>query len=177
MSFSFQALQASKRAIESLKKGTLDIAFGAKYDDPEINYFKIFSEQMFVVASMESNYSDKERFDLHAFESETFVTYTHDCGSRQFIEHLFARKGIAPKKVMEMETEKMIASAVSSNLGIALIPAIPEIQYYNLKILPTEEIIMRPIYMMWRNDKDLTPAIKIFIRFIQEENEEILMTK
>ena len=159
---------ATKKAIEDLKKDALDIAFGAKIESPDINYFHIFDEELFLIVSKESTYAGQACFRLEDMKKETLVTYNYNCGTRYFIDKLLRSHQVAPAGFLEVETEKMIASAVSSGLGIALIPKISELQQFHVTLLPLERLVVkRPLYMMWKAEDYPRPAVKNFLSFVK----------
>ena len=166
--FLFSEMLATKKAIEDLKKDALDIAFGAKIESPDINYFHIFDEELFLIVSKESTYAGQTCFRLEDIKKETLVTYNYNCGTRHFIDKLLRSHQVAPAGFLEVETEKMIASAVSSGLGIALIPKISELQQFHVALLPLERLVVkRPLYMMWKAEDYPRPAVKNFISFVK----------
>ena len=87
---------ATKKAIEDLKKDALDIAFGAKIESPDINYFHIFDEELFLIVSKESTYAGQASFRLEDMKKETLVTYNYNCGTRYVIDKLLRSHQVAP---------------------------------------------------------------------------------
>ncbi|WP_434309217.1 LysR substrate-binding domain-containing protein [Hominifimenecus sp. rT4P-3] len=166
--FLFSEMLATKKAIEDLKNDVLDIAFGAKIENPDIDYFHIFDEELFLIVSSESAYAKQKSFHLEDIQKETLITYNYNCGTRYFIDKLFRSHNVAPASLIEVETEKMIASAVSSGLGIGMIPPISGLEQYNVKLLPLDQLtVKRPLYMMWKSEEYPRPAVKNFISFIK----------
>ena len=166
--FTFSELQATKKAIEDIHNGFLDIAFGAKVKNPDIDYYHIYDEELFLIVPKESPYAKEKQFCLENLQKETLITYNYNCGTRNFIDKLLHQYRITPRKFVEVETEKMIASAVSSGLGVAIMPIISELQNYNVSVLTLKELTMiRPLYMMWKKVEYPRPLLKNFINFIK----------
>lgn len=169
--FQFSEMLATKKAVALLDADLIDVAFGAMIDTPSLCSYHICDERVYVIVPQESRYARKDSFSLKSIRCENLVTYNSNCGTRYYIDHLLKEMDIVPQNMVEVETEKMIASAVSSGLGVAIMPLIADIDRYKVKCLPIDDgPFSRPLHMMWKRDKFVRPVLREFLSFVKSQN-------
>lgn len=171
--FQFSEMLATQKAIALLSSDLIDVAFGAMIDTPDLCSYHICDERVYAIVPQESSYAKKDSFSLKNIHCENLVTYNSNCGTRYYIDHLLKELDIVPQNLIEVETEKMIASAVSSGLGVAIMPLIADIDRYKVKCLPIDGgPFSRPLHMMWKRDKFTRPVLREFLSFVKSQNRE-----
>ena len=73
-----------------------------------------------------------------------------------------------------MDTEKVMASAVASGLGVALMPRMTELSIYDVVPLMLENSeLHRPMFMCWPKGEILRPVVKNFRDYIMDRVGEL----
>ncbi|MBQ0026396.1 MAG: LysR family transcriptional regulator [Lachnospiraceae bacterium] len=166
--FIFTETIATKLAVQELRSNNLDLFFGAKLDGLGVDSYFIYDEDLFAIVPPDSAFAKQSVFNLDDLKQTTLVTYNTQCGTRFHVDNLLSDYNVTPAKIIETATEKMMASAVSSNLGVAILPYFREIDYFNVKILPLNASrAKRPIHMMWLPEKYNNPLVRSFISFVK----------
>ena len=170
--FEFSEKQAAN-IITAIEKQTIDLGFGARMDCEQLEYFHIFDEEIVVVVSNHHPLSRRSSIRLEEAVKEPLITYTYNCGTRYWVDNVFRRFGLTPNIIQEVDTEKVMVSAVSSGLGIALMPRISELLLYDVSVLTLENAeLHRPLYMCWPKEDVLRPVVQNFRDFVIQQVKE-----
>ena len=169
------AYTVSNRFIPNMIKGfyenednrTLDLGFGARMDSDQLEYFHIFDEEIVAVVSSRHPLALRGSVKLQDLIREPMVSYTYNCGTRYWIDDVFRRFQLTPNIIQEVDTEKVMASAVASGLGVALMPRMTELSIYDVVPLTLENSeLHRPMFMCWPKGETLRPVVKNFRDYI-----------
>lgn len=159
--------KTAAQIIESFSHRSIDLGFGAKMDTEDLEYFHIFDEEIVAVVSSRHPLARRSSVKLQDLAEEPLITYTQDCGTRQWIERIFESFALPLHIVHEVPTEKMMTSEVAAGLGVAIMPRIPELFIYDVKPLTLENSeLHRPMYMSWPKEEALRPVVKNFRDYI-----------
>lgn len=167
----FQLLQDSTRKIMSqLESGEIDLGFCSPNKPYEnINTVPIVDEELFLIVPKSHRLAEKQQVELHEVANDPFVTYRHESGLREVIDHLCQEAGFTPHVTFEGVGDATIAGFVAANFGVALIPFIPGLDMNKMTLLRvTEPQCRRTIHMAWRTDRYMSPAVRHFKQFIEE---------
>ena len=160
--FEFSEKQAAK-IIDAFANRTLDLGFGARMDSDQLEYFHIFDEEIVAVVSSCHPLALRGSVKLQDLIREPMVSYTYNCGTRYWIDDVFRRFQLTPNIIQEVDTEKVMASAVASGLGVALMPRITELSIYDVVPLTLENSeLHRPMFMCWPKGRPCGQWSKIF---------------
>lgn len=167
ITFDFQE-NPTKKIVESLKVGKVDIGFGSKVEDEELELFSVYDEDLVLIVSKNHPLAKQDEVDLKETEQYDYIAYEEHCGIRSCIDKIFAEAGATRKIVRELEDNAMITGMVSAGLGIALVPRKFGHEYYNVKSLEVKNIdTQRHMYMMWMKGAYLSPVAEKFIEFVK----------
>ena len=164
--FEFTEKQAAN-VITAFANRTIDLGFGAWMDCDQLEYFHIFDEEIVAVVSSHHPLALRGGVKLQDLAQEPIVSYTYSCGTRYWMDEVFRRYHITPHIVQEVDTEKVMASAVASGLGVALMPRITELSTYDVAALTLENAeLRRPMYMCWPKEEKLRPVVQNFRDYV-----------
>lgn len=164
--FEFSEKQAA-RIIDAFANRTIDLGFGAKIDCESLEYFHLFDEEFVAVVSRRHPLAIQDSVRLQDLAAEPLITYTFNCGTRYWIDTVFQQYHISPNIIQEVDTEKVMASAVASDLGVAVMPRISELPAYDVVTLTLENAeLRRPMYMCWPAKEKLRPVVQNFRDYI-----------
>lgn len=167
ISFSF-GQGTTKKIIQGLKDEKFDLAFCSFVpNEPNIDFTAILQEELVVIVPYSHPLASNDSIDLRDTEDYPFVFFSEDSGIRPIIDNLFEKVNVKPQIICETEEDTAVAGLVSINYGIAVVPNIFALKYFNVKILSiTNPIHERYIYLATMKNKYLTPAVSGFKNFV-----------
>lgn len=166
ISFSFSQ-GTTKNIIQELKEEKFDLAFCSFVEnEPDIDFVPLLREELVVIVPFNHPLAEYDRIDLKDTAPYPFVFFNKKSGIRPLIDNLFAKVGVTPQIVCEVEEDSAVAGLVSVNYGIAVVPRIWILQHFNIKILPIERpAYERFIYLASIKNRYLSPAVHLFRDF------------
>jgi DNA-binding transcriptional LysR family regulator len=165
----------TKKIVENLKLRKVDIGFGSKVEDEELEFFSVYDEDLVLIVGKNHPLSKQVEIELKETEKYEYIAYGQYTGIRSFIDKIFVEAGAACKIVREVEDNTMITGIVSSGLGIAVVPRMFGHEYYNVKSLEIKGVNSnRHMCMMWMKGAYLSPVAQKFIEFVKSSNAEEL---
>ncbi|EQF24200.1 bacterial regulatory helix-turn-helix, lysR family protein [Clostridioides difficile CD160] len=167
ISFSF-GQGTTKKIIQGLKDEKFDLAFCSFVpNEPNIDFTAILQEELVVIVPYSHPLASNDSVDLKDTEDYPFIFFSEDSGIRPIIDKLFEKVNVKPQIVCETEEDTAVAGLVSINYGIAVVPNIFALKYFNVKILSIKNPIHeRYIYLATIKNKYLTPAVSRFKNFV-----------
>lgn len=157
----------TKSLIEGLKQEKYDIVFCSMIEnEPDIEFIPLINEELVVIVSNEHPLAQKNDIDLTEIDNYPFIRFSKKSGIRPIIDDLFKDVNITPNIICEVEEDNAVAGLVEINYGIAVVPNISSLKYYNVKILPiTNPKHERYIYLATLKNKYLTPSVNLFKKY------------
>lgn len=167
ISFSF-GQGTTKKIIQGLKDEKFDLAFCSFVaNESNIDFTAILQEELVVIVPYSHPLASNDSVDLKDTEDYPFIFFSEDSGIRPIIDNLFEKVNVKPQIICETEEDTAVAGLVSINYGIAVVPNIFALKYFNVKILSiTNPIHERYIYLATVKNKYLTPAVSEFKNFV-----------
>ena len=165
--------------IKDLKEEKYDMVFCSLVDDePDIEFIPIANEELVVIVSNEHPLAKNEFIDLSEVGNYPFIGFSEKSGIRSIIEELFKKVDIVPNTICEVEEDNAVAGLVEINYGIAVVPKISSLKYYNVKVLP----IINPkherfIYLATLKNRYLTPSVNLFKKYSIEYGKNNFLNK
>jgi DNA-binding transcriptional LysR family regulator len=165
----------TRRTVENLKLRKVDIGFGSKVEDEELEFFRVYDEDLVLIVSKDHPLSKRCEVELKETEKYEYIAYGPYTGIRSFIDNIFVEAGATCKIAREVEDNTMIAGMVSSGLGIAMVPRMFGNKYFNVKSLEIKGVNSnRPMCMMWMKGAYLSPVAQKFIEFVKASAREFV---
>ena len=165
--------------IKDLKEEKYDMVFCSLVDDePDIEFIPIANEELVVIVSNEHPLAKNEFIDLSEVGNYPFIGFSEKSGIRSLISDLFKEVDINPNIICEVEEDNAVAGLVEINYGIAVVPKISSLKYYNVKVLP----IINPkherfIYLSTLKNRYLTPSVNLFKKYSIEYGKNNFLNK
>ncbi len=144
-------------------------------DEPDIDFIPVANEELVLIVSNEHPLAKNESVDLTEVASYPFIGFSEKSGIRSIIQDLFKEVNIVPNTICEVEEDNAVAGLVEINYGIAVVPRISSLKYYNVKVLP----IINPeherfIYLATLKNRYLTPSVNLFKKYSLEYSKKLL---
>lgn len=160
----------TKTLIEGLKQEKFDMIFCSMVEnEPDIEFIPIANEELVVIVSNEHPLAKKESIDLKEVGNYPFIGFSEKSGIRLIIDDLFKTVNIIPNTICEVEEDNAVAGLVEINYGIAVVPRISSLKYYNVKALTiTNPKHERYIYLATLKNRYITPSVNLFKKYSVE---------
>lgn len=154
--------------LQGLKDERYDIAFCSYVEHEEnIHFLPIVQEEVVLIVSNKHPLATLSEIDLINTLNYPFVYYDETSGIRPLLDDMFARIKQTPNIACKVEEDHAVIGLVAVNYGIALVPNIPSLAHYPVKVLKiTTPPHKRYIYLATVKNRYLPPAVRNFCSFI-----------
>ncbi len=134
-------------------------------------------EPMLLVCHPGHRLARKKSARMADLAGEPFVAFDGDLAIRKAIDRALRRANVRVEVAMEFDNVESIKQAVSTGTGVSILPE-PAIQkelaIRTLTALPFEgEALARPIALIYRRGKHLTPAVERFVEMLRQGEEPL----
>ena len=158
----------TKSIIEGLKNEKYDLGFCSKVEnETSIDFIKVKQEELVIVVPKNHELSKYNEIDLIETISYNHIVFTKSNGLRQVIDNLFRQIDKKQNISYEVENDSSMAGLVAQGFGIAIMPNIPFLKYFDVDIIKLKSpAYTRNIYMAKLKNKYLPPAVEKFSKFV-----------
>jgi DNA-binding transcriptional LysR family regulator len=134
------------------------------------------SEPMALVAHPSHRLAHRRRVRPEDLNGEKFVAFDHDLAIRKAIDRALKQHGVKVEVVMEFDNVETIKQAIGINAGVSILPrptVLKEVSARSLAAVPLAlNGLVRPIGIIHRRGKRLTPAVAAFIDLLRKADAE-----
>ncbi len=144
----------------------------------ELEYIPFLEDELVVVCSPDHELAKRNEVNLNEISEHSYIGFDNDIPTRKATDQIFRDLSINVLPVMEFDNIETVKRAVEINAGIAIVPRgtiKQEIEKGLLVSLNFEgHKFTRPIYIIHRKGRVLTPAMEKFINLLNptKESEE-----
>ena len=163
----------SKDVYEGLLNLNLDlgiVAFAVKH--PQITSIPFRHDQMVMIAPPEHPLARHKTVRLPKLDGQPFIAFQAGIPTRKMTDKLLRQHGVSVKIVHQFDNIETIKRAVEVGAGLSIVPSKTvewEIQSQSLKGIAIKESgLERPISVIHRNGRSLSPAAQKFIEVLTE---------
>lgn len=140
--------------------------------DPRIEVLPFRQEIMTLICHPGHPFARLKSVQLAQLQGQRFIGFEHDIPTRRAVDRLLRDQGIEVKIVMEFDNIETVKRAVEIEAGVAVVPAgtvAQEVAKQTLVAVPfAKPIPERPLAVIHRRSKVLSPAMKRFIEMLKE---------
>ena len=162
---------------EDILHGNADlglVAFPPPHKDLTIIPFA--NDELIIVMSPEHRLTKKRSISMNDLSGVEFVAFERDIPTRKATDEILAKAGVEVQVVMEFDNVETVKRAIEINAGIAILPSstvITESERNQLVIYKLEGgIHNRPLAVIHKKNRILTPALRSFVELMQNGEEE-----
>ena len=160
--------------IEQLLNGSLDLLIAGKPDIDSIDYLKIASQQLFLAVPASHRLAARESVTLADIADEQFISITHDAIIYRQLAEQFKQANFTPNIVFEADEYSSIAASVTIGAGVAIVPRLPVLDNFNLRLIPFAASDMtRDVCMLRYRMHVLSPAAQSVWTFAKQASTSI----
>lgn len=115
----------------------------------------------------------KKSLDLKAIDGQRFISFEPDLPTRKAIDGMFTQAGIKVKEVVEFDNIETVKRGVLIENAISIVPSESvrsEVEGGTLRRIPIDgKFIWRPLGIVRRRTKAITPAMREMIQLLQRK--------
>ena len=128
-------------------------------------------EKLVLVCAPGHAFTKAKGLKLAQLEGQKFIGFEPDIPTRKAIDRELKERGVSVKHVMEFDNIETVKRAVEIGAGVSIVPAgtvTQEVSKNTLVALPFADVeLQRPIGLIHKKSKVLSPAMKQFIASLQ----------
>lgn len=156
--------------LDDIQNDDLDIAFCGEFDNlkkyPDVNREALYDEKIMLIVPENHPLSNRKSVSFYDIKDEIFIGYNNSTGIVNSIYDAVSRRGYPNfhfKTILDSNEDNNITNLVKKGLGIAFVVDNPSIYTGGIKVLEISDLnFMRTIYMVWKKDTYLSPAVNKF---------------
>ena len=167
-------------AVAGAEAGKVDLAICSYIaDEPDIDFIPVIQQELVVVTAKDHPLARLYEHEVDLVETihYPYIYFSENSGLRPFIDNVFMQQKLVPEIACYVDEDTAMAGLVSIDYGIAIMPRITALSYYNVHILKIKNTIPpRYIYLATMKDKGLSPALESFKNVVIHDSPEDLLT-
>ncbi|MCX5784487.1 MAG: LysR family transcriptional regulator [Elusimicrobia bacterium] len=130
----------------------------------------IAQDDMVVIAGLASPLCAKKSLAVKDLDGLDFIFFDKAFPSRRYIDSFFKKQGVKVNIRMELDNVDTIKTAVSSGVGVSILPGSTVREGENggkLHVMKFSDAkISRPLYLLYSKNKKLSPAARRFMEML-----------
>ena len=155
---------------KKVRSGELDVGFGGYIDKEEFELFPVLSEEMVLITPKGHELESHKKVSIQELRNYPVIGYDRESWLGNYTKQLYRRLAFQPNIVVECPDEHSIVALVSEDFGVALVPAIEEINENRVNIHRFDDIeLMHHTFMFWMRDRYQLPAVERFIEYMKQK--------
>ena len=170
IAFRFQQGMAEE-LIEQLLSGNLDLLIAGvtgKPDIASIDYLTIYNQDLYLVVPAKHELSSRPSVELADLAGENFISIRHESVIYHQLESQFKKADVAPHTVYEADEYSSIAASVATGAGVAIMPRLPMLSSFNIRLIPfTDSSMKQEVCIMRRSKQDMSNSINAVWKFAE----------
>ncbi|MGF1484863.1 MAG: LysR family transcriptional regulator [Opitutales bacterium] len=155
------------------------VAYPLKMRQLEIIPFQ--EDQMVVVCSPQHRLAKKKTISLQELKEEKIIGFDQDIPTRKATDALFRESKLDIEPVMEFDNIETVKRAVEIDAGLALVPQTTVLNEVRQGLMAAVRLegkkVTRPLAIIHRKGRVLTPAMKKFIHLLTTKDLMKVMEK
>jgi len=157
----------SPEIIRAIKERKCDIGFCAYFsNEPDLKFVPIFRQKLILIVSKGHPLIKKEAIQCEDLIQYPFISFKKSHALHNKINQIFESHSLSIQPSYEVTEDTAMAGLVSSNLGIAIIPDSPILDFFPIqKLHVLNAPANRHLYMCYLENHYQSPAVRAFLQF------------
>ena len=169
---SFQ-VESTNRICERVMQSIVDVAVvTGPVEDRRFVVRDLCADELYLIVSPSHPFAGRSSVSPSEVAGEPFAVPEPGSRTRMLIEEAFLERGFRLRVTMQLPGTEAVKKAVESNLGVAMVSKHSVTRELKLGALTRVVIdglsIDRPIHILYRKGKHLSPLVRRFIAFADE---------
>jgi DNA-binding transcriptional LysR family regulator len=140
--------------------------------DPRLEIVQIRKDRLVVICHPQHALAGKKSLNVKALDGLRFINYERDIPTRKALDKIFKDRRVTVQQVMQFDNIETVKRAVEIDSGVAIVPQETigeEVANGTLVAVELEKgAYTRPLGVIYKKNKVLSPAIKQFIGMLKE---------
>ena len=155
--------------IEQLLNGSLDLLIAGRPEIASIDYVPIYRQELFLAVPDSHRLAARDSVTLNDISDENFISITHDAVIYHELESQFKKAAITPNTVFEADEYSSIAASVTTGAGVAILPKLPILDNFNVKLIPfADKSMTMDVCLLRCASHEMTPAVQSAWEFAKQ---------
>ena len=159
---------------ESVAGNVVDLGLVAyPVRDSKVEIIPLRKDKLALICHPQHPLAKRKSVKLSALKGMKFINFEQDLPTRKAIDKLFKDQRVTVEQVMEMDNIETLKRAVEIDSGVAIVPEETVVQEVATQTLAMVQLeggdFWRPLAIVHKKGKVLSPAIKKFIALLKEE--------
>lgn len=160
--------------LENLIDGSLDVLISAQPDVDRIDSVPIAVQQLYLAVPMDHALAERDVVELTDLAGEKLISISHNTAMYAMLDDCFKKADMRPQIVFEVDECSSLAAFVGSGAGVAIMPHLPVVSSYNVKLLPFADPAMkRNICLLKYRGRYMSPAVQSLWDFAKVVSETL----
>ncbi len=141
------------------------------HPDPKLEIVPFRKDALVLICHPEHPLAKLKSMKLKALNAQKFVNYEKDIPTRKTLDKIFKEERVTVENVMEFDNVETLKRAVEINSGVGVVPEETiklEVLARTLAAVRFEGGIVRPLAVLYKKGKVLSPAMKQFIELLKK---------
>lgn len=160
----------SSKILKDIDAAKIDIGFCSPQNpDENLCSIPVLTEELSLIVPATHRLAGTKQVNLSEVADDPFILFKPQTALHDLIENLCNEAGFSPRKVFEGYEERTVSDLVGANLGVAIVPHIPNLNEGKISTLQIQSPkCFRVIQMVWRINGYMSPAVSNFKDFVKK---------
>jgi LysR family transcriptional regulator, transcriptional activator of the cysJI operon len=140
--------------------------------DARLEIVPVRSDTLVLICHPQHPFAERKSVKVKALSGQKFINFERDIPTRLALDKIFKDHRVTVEQVMQFDNIETVKRAVEIDSGVAIVPRetiSQEIANETLKAVELENgAYSRPLAVIYRKNKVLSPAIKQFIAMLKK---------
>jgi DNA-binding transcriptional LysR family regulator len=140
--------------------------------DHRLEIVPLRRDTLVLICSAQHPLAKHKSLKLKALSGHRFISFEPDIPTRRALDRILKEHGVVVESVMEFDNVETVKRAVEIDSGVAIVPmdtVTREVEAKTLVAVTLEEgALARPLGLIYKSNKVLSPAMKQFIAMLKE---------
>ena len=162
----------ANQVYDAVLGNTVDVGLVAYPDhDARWETVPLRKERLVLACHPEHPLAKLRSVKLKALNGQKFISFEPDMPTRKALDKILRGEGVKVQHVMEFDNIETVKRAVELNCGVAIVPETTikqEVAQQTLAAVPLAGDYFRTLGAVYRANKVLSPALKLFLALLKE---------
>jgi DNA-binding transcriptional LysR family regulator len=147
----------------------------------QLDVIPFLEDRLVLICNPDHPLGKRKTVNLKDLAGESFIAFDQDIPTRKATDQMFREQKVDMDPIMEFDNIETVKRAVEINAGISIVPQATVVQEIKQNLLKAVQIkgmdVTRPLAIIHRKGRVLTPAMKKFISTLTGKSYESSLEK
>ena len=140
--------------------------------DAKLEIVPLRKDKLVLICHPQHEFAKRKSVKVKALDGQKFINFEHDIPTRKALDKIFKDHRVTVDQVMQFDNIETVKRAVEIESGVAIVPQETISEEVATQTLAAVELengaYTRPLAVIYKKNKVLSPAIKQFIAMLKE---------